>query len=234
MVLRQLRFLLRRDAAALRRYREVRKSLEEEQAEHERRRAEAESWLASERERKVELDRLRRQQGRLLAEVESRRETLASRSLELQDKARRLEGLIALLYAESATVDTGTAIQEFRGVLDWPVDGKVIVGFGPQEDPRYGTQVPHNGIELASEPGEPVRVVFSGKVLFADPFEGFGFTAVVQHPDRVFTLYAGLTELSVSKGDVLSLGDPVGSAGTSLYFEVRVESRPEDPLEWLR
>jgi len=234
VVLRQLRFLLRRDAATLRSYREVRKSLEDEQAERERKRVEAESWLASERERQAELDRLRHEQGRLLAEVESRRETLASRSQELQDKARRLENLIALLYAESATVEPGTPIQEFRGVLDWPIDGEVIVGFGPREDPRYGTQIPHNGIELETEPGEPVRVVFSGKVLFADPFEGFGYTAVVQHPDRVFTLYAGLRELSVSKGDVLSLGDRVGSAGASLYFEVRVESRPEDPLQWLR
>jgi septal ring factor EnvC (AmiA/AmiB activator) len=229
-----LRFLLRRDARALREYREAEAQLESELEERERRRVEAERWLASERERRRELDRLRREQARLLAEVERRRETLAERTLELQEKARRLENLIALLYAESATVEQGTPIQEFRGVLDWPVLGDVVVGFGPREDPRYGTQVPHNGIELATEPGESVRVVFSGTVLFADPFEGFGFTAVVHHADRVFTLYAGLDELSVAKGDVLSLGDRVGRAGSSLYFEVRLESRPEDPLDWLR
>lgn len=234
IVLRQLRFLLRRDARALREYREAEAQLESELEERERRRVEAERWLASERERRRELDRLRREQARLLAEVERRRETLAERTLELQEKARRLENLIALLYAESATVEQGTPIQEFRGVLDWPVLGDVVVGFGPREDPRYGTQVPHNGIELATEPGESVRVVFSGTVLFADPFEGFGFTAVVHHADRVFTLYAGLDELSVAKGDVLSLGDRVGRAGSSLYFEVRLESRPEDPLDWLR
>ena len=61
-------------------------------------------------------------------------------------------------------------------MLDWPAPGRMVRGFGPRLDPRYGTRVPHNGIELAVEPGTPVRAVYPGKVLFAAPFRGYGPT----------------------------------------------------------
>jgi septal ring factor EnvC (AmiA/AmiB activator) len=57
---------------------------------------------------------------------------------------------------------------------------------------------------------------------------------IVHHPGRVFTLYAGLSALRVGAGGMVSLGDPVGLASDRLYFEIRVENRPEDPLHWLR
>jgi septal ring factor EnvC (AmiA/AmiB activator) len=125
-------------------------------------------------------------------------------------------------------------MQEFRGILDWPVEGKVTAGFGHRLDPRYKTRVPHNGLDLATAQGSEIRVVFPGKVLFAAPFQGYGNTVVVQHPGRVFSLYAGLTDMRVSKEGMLSLGDAVGLSSDKLYFEIRVENRPEDPLKWLR
>jgi septal ring factor EnvC (AmiA/AmiB activator) len=57
---------------------------------------------------------------------------------------------------------------------------------------------------------------------------------VVLHPGRVFTLYAGLESLRVAPEDVLSFGDPVGSVGDRLYFEIRADNRPQDPTRWLR
>ena len=125
-------------------------------------------------------------------------------------------------------------MQQFRGVLDWPAEGKVTEGFGSILDPRYRTKVPHNGVDLAVAAGAPVKAVFPGKVLYAAPFQGYGDTVIVQHPGRVFTLYAGLASMRVGREDMLSLGDTVGLASDKLYFEIRVENRPEDPLSWLR
>ena len=51
---------------------------------------------------------------------------------------------------------------------------------------------------------------------------------------RAFSLYAGLSELRTRRDDVLSLQSIVGLAGGTLYFEIRVENRPEDPALWLR
>jgi septal ring factor EnvC (AmiA/AmiB activator) len=49
----------------------------------------------------------------------------------------------------------------------------------------------------------------------------------------VFTLYAGLSELRRGRDDMVSLGDTVGLAADRLYFEIRVENHPEDPLSWM-
>ena len=107
-------------------------------------------------------------------------------------------------------------------------------GFGSILDPRYRTKVPHTGVDLAVAPGTEVKAVFPGRVLFAAPFQGYGNTVIVQHPGRVFTLYAGLGTMRVAKEDMVSLGDAVGLAADKLYFEIRVENHPEDPLTWLR
>jgi len=64
--------------------------------------------------------------------------------------------------------------------------------------------------------------------------QGYGLTAVVHHPGRVFSLYAGLGELQVAAEDVLSLGQVIGIATDTLYFEIREENRPVDPARWLR
>ena len=71
-------------------------------------------------------------------------------------------------------------------------------------------------------------------MVFAEDFEGFGITVVVLHAGRVFTLYSGLASTRVVAQDVVSSGQALGRAASRLYFEVRVEDRPEDPLEWLR
>jgi len=82
--------------------------------------------------------------------------------------------------------------------------------------------------------GAEVVAVYPGKVVYAAPFQGYGPTVVVQHAGRVFTLYAGLSSISVARDSLLSLRQPLGRAASSLYFEIRVENRPEDPSQWIR
>ena len=126
------------------------------------------------------------------------------------------------------------AIQGFKGVLDWPLAGRVVTDFGPRLDPRYRTQVPHNGIAIEAPLRSPVRPIYPGNVIFASPFQGYGLTVVVKHAGGVLTLYAGLETLQVARGDVVTLGSVLGAATAELYFELREQNRAVDPLEWLR
>lgn len=230
---RVLRFLARRDAETRRRYEETRGELTAERAELLERRKEVEAWVVREEARRAELGRLESRQRALLAEVERQRQRLARRAEDLEERERRLASLIDFLSGRRGALE-GEPIQGFRGVLDWPARGRVKIGFGPRRDPRYGTRVPHNGILLETRPGSEVRAIYPGRVLFAASFDGYGPTAVVQHPERVFTLYAGLASLVVRQDDILALGEAVGTAAEDLYFEVRLRNRPEDPLAWLR
>jgi septal ring factor EnvC (AmiA/AmiB activator) len=188
--------------------------------------------------RRAALVSLRGRQAALLAAADSERRTLAARAAELGERERKLAGLVDLLAKREAMIglpgEAGQSMQAFRGVLDWPARGRVTAGFGPLLDPRYHTRVPHNGIDIATAAGSEVRAVFPGKVLFAAPFEGYGATVVLFHSGRVLTLYAGLSEPRVNREDMVSLGQVVGLASDKLYFEIRVENRPENPSSWLR
>lgn len=238
--LRQLRFLVLRDQRALDRFARLRDELLVEQERLEAQRAEMAQWRTEEASRRDELASLRDVRAKVLARVADKRRKLAEQARELEEKERKLTRFIDTLVADTDGADaseepTGTSIREFRGVLDWPVaDPEVEIEFGPRRDPRYLTEVPHNGLGLAVSEGTRVRTVYPGEVLYAADFEGYGPMVVVRHAGRVFTLYAGLQLLNVGPGDVLSLGDVLGASGESLYFEIRVENQPEDPRSWLR
>ena len=232
--IRQMRFFVRRDSELLNTYLDTHTELTFQQEQLAQHREEVEGWLGRESSRFEELGRLRQRQTTLLARLERERESLTVQTAELSEKERKLSNFLDFLYGRTPTPLSGTPVQNFKGVLDWPIKARVERGFGPRLDPVYGTRVPHNGLDLATTPGAEVRVVFPGKVLFAAPFQGYGLTAVVHHPGRVFSLYAGLGEFKVGAGDVLSLGQVIGIATDSLYFEIREENRPVDPAQWLR
>ncbi|HXO22373.1 MAG TPA: peptidoglycan DD-metalloendopeptidase family protein [Thermoanaerobaculia bacterium] len=232
--IRMVRYLARHDRETIDRYMEDREDLARERDRLVAARGELERWIAQEEVRRKGLVQLQLRQAALLAQSEREGRALAARADELAAKERKLAAFLDLLYGRSPQALAGQPMQQFRGVLDWPARGRVAAGFGPQLDPRYRTQVPHNGVDIATSPGSEVRAVFPGRVLFAAPFEGYGLTVVVHHPGRVFTLYAGLSECRVAKEDMVSLGQVVGLASDKLYFEVRVENRPENPLTWLR
>lgn len=231
---RALRFLAQRDAVAVASFEDFAAKLAVEHRELDAERQVARGWFERENDRRNQLVALEARKSQMLAGTRRESEQIASAALELGERARKLTSLLDALYGRSDPGLAGLPIRDFRGLLDWPVAGRVTAEFGPRVDPRYGTRVPHNGLDFETVPGSEVRAVYPGKVLFAAPFEGLGQMVVVQHAGRVFTLYAGLSELRVRKEDVLGLHAIVGRAGTSVYFEIRVDKSPENPRGWLR
>lgn len=232
---RSLRYLSWRQARRVEEYRRDRRELAARREEKLAQSRLAAELVERETVRLGRLEALRRQQAMVVAALEREEAELARRAADLADRQRRLTELMSFLAAGRPEDGGEVPIQRFKGVLDWPLTGTVVQPFGPRLDPRYRTRVPHNGISLAAEvEGGEVRTVFPGVVVFAEDFEGFGITVVVHHAGRVFSLYSGLASTRVVAQDVVSSGEVVGRASGPLYFEIRVEDRPEDPLEWLR
>lgn len=233
---RLLRFLARRDALAIERYGAGKVALGQERERLAAERKANEIWVGREEVRRRELVALRDRRAVLLARAEREGKNLAAEAGALAEKGKKLANLIDLLYGrnQGSGSPLGAPIQQVRGLLDWPVRGRVTEGFGPRLDPRYRTQVPHNGLDLSTEPGSEVRAIYPGKVLYAAPFQGYGWTVVIQHSGQVLSLAAGMSSLRVGSGDMVSLGQTVGLSTDALYFEIRAENRPEDPLSWLR
>jgi septal ring factor EnvC (AmiA/AmiB activator) len=98
----------------------------------------------------------------------------------------------------------------------------------------------HNGLEIEAAPDAEVRAVHGGRVVFADRFRGYGPMVVVDHGGKHHSLYAHLADIAVAPGQDVAAGAPLGTAdpagpdGPGVYFEMRYQGRPEDPLDWLR
>jgi septal ring factor EnvC (AmiA/AmiB activator) len=97
-----------------------------------------------------------------------------------------------------------------------------------------------NGIQIGTQEGSVVRAVHDGTVAYAAPFTGYGNLVIVDHGTQTYSMYGQLGSMTVARGGRIDRGQAVGTAGRvlagtpGLYFEMRVDGEPVDPLEWLR
>lgn len=174
---------------------------------------------------------------RLIDDLDQRRDLAAQYVSELQQAQRQLERTIATADASSAV--TALPIRPFKGDLPWPIAGPVSAQFGRVPSGRFGTSIVRNGIEVSTVEGTLATAVHEGTVAYAAPFSGFGTLVIVDHGDSAFTLYGHLLDAVVTAGTTVSRGAPLGrvglapSGGVALYFEVRIDGRPVNPVQWL-
>ncbi len=119
--------------------------------------------------------------------------------------------------------------------LGWPTPGVLISGFGARERDA------HEGIDLAAPEGTPVCAAEAGTVLFAGEQRGYGNLVLLAHKNDLVTVYAHNEKNLVRKGQDVARGETIArightgnATGPHLHFEVRVASRPRDPLGFLR
>ena len=175
---------------------------------------------------------------RMLQDLDQQRDLAARFVAELQAAQTQLEE--TLTTSASASPAAALPIRPFKGDLPWPIDGNVTASFGRQPSGRFGTSIVRNGIEVGATEGATATAVHEGTVAYAAPFNGFGTLVIVDHGSAAFTVYGHLLDVAVKPGTNVSRGTPLGhigpspSGGAALYFEVRIDGRPVDPLEWLR
>jgi septal ring factor EnvC (AmiA/AmiB activator) len=180
------------------------------------------------------LDRAVQNRTALVASIDERRDLNAQWISELQAAQQRLQTSIAQLD------DTSLPFQPFKGALPWPARGGISSRFGRQPSSRFGTSIVRNGIEITVPESQIVRSVHEGVVAFADQFTGYGNLIIVEHGDGAFSLYGHLSSMQVQKGTQVEAQAPLGRSGRNpngtpaLYFELRVDGKPVDPLQWLQ
>ncbi|MBI4476499.1 MAG: peptidoglycan DD-metalloendopeptidase family protein [Acidobacteria bacterium] len=177
----------------------------------------------------------------LLRQIDSRRDLNAQLAGELMGVQQKLQEALRTMGAKPGGVErVKLSIRPFRGALNWPVQGQVVTRFGLQRTGRFGTTIVRNGIEITAPLGEAVVAVHEGTVGFADVFAGFGNLVIVDHGDRAYSLYGHLETMAVKAQDRVQTNQRVGTVGTgpdgapALYFELRIDGKPIDPLQWLK
>jgi len=131
----------------------------------------------------------------------------------------------------------GSPFDQLKGKLTLPVKGEIINRFGM---PRPDSRVQWKGLFLRTSSGQAVKAIAAGRVVFADWLRGFGNLMIIDHGKGYMSLYGNNETLYKQVGDVLRGGDIIATVGNTggnedfgLYFELRHESKPLDPMKWM-
>ena len=171
------------------------------------------------------IDRQRDLNAQLASELMGAQQSLQARLKEIGGGAMAAEPAVLPLRA-------------FRNDLDWPVPGSVRQRFGAGTASRRGMS---NGIEIAAAEGTPALAIHDGIVAFAGTFAGFGNLVILDHGSQTFSLYGESARYRRDEGSARRAGStrsasvgPSLAGSKPLYFELRVDGQPVDPLQWLK
>ena len=134
--------------------------------------------------------------------------------------------------------NSGRSFSSLKGSLHLPVAGELMNRFGA---PREGGGVSWKGLFIRAGQGAAVKAIAAGQVVFAEWLRGFGNLIIVDHGEGYMSLYSNNESLYKQVGERVQPGDAIASVGnsggqpdTGLYFEMRHQSRPVNPLLWVK
>lgn len=214
--------------------------------ERQKRQAEAEKNMASERERALalsrEADNLQDLIARLEQELESAAQAARAAAAAASVQASRGKPSLESLR-DPGRLTPAVAFASARGTLALPVNGRMIRRFG-EGDAAGG---PGQGMSLATAPGAQVTTPCDGWVVYSGPFRSYGQLLILNAGGGYHVLLAGMERISVSIGQFVLTGEPVATMGTTpriasilaaapskpvLYIEFRKDGTPIDPGPW--
>lgn len=209
--------------------------------------------LAKQKERLAALDR---ELDRLIAEEQKRRDAEKRRQEEKrrqQENKRRQQQTTPGKTAApapvrpdiaSTAVPSDSPFARMKGRLPFPLDGKcrIISHFGRHPHPDVpGIETDNSGIDVEVISGGNAKAIYDGEVsaVFRQP--GYNHIVMVRHGEYI-AIYAGLSNLTVKKGDKLKTGQKLGTVDRDperdnrliLHFELRHERTKLNPLAWVR
>lgn len=140
--------------------------------------------------------------------------------------------------SENSSSLLGENFAALKGKLRLPVRGDVTNRFGSS---REDSGISWKGLFIKANEGTEVKSIATGRVVFADWLRGFGNLIILDHGDGYMSLYGNNQAVLKQVGDNVHAGDAIASVGNSggnetngLYYELRRQSRPFDPLSWSR
>lgn len=173
---------------------------------------------------------------RLIDQLDAETESKSTEYQRLKKDQVRLEQLLAELRRRATELD-GSAFAAARGNLPMPTQGRVRHAFGAR---RADGRLRWHGLDIAAAQNTPVTAVYRGRVIFADWLRGFGLLTILDHGSDYMTLYGHADVLYKNVGDWVESGEVIAGAGNSggrkdpgVYFEIRHQGEPQDPINWV-
>jgi len=184
----------------------------------------------------------------IINKIDSQKEAYLKSLEELEQSSQEIKNIIERIHKqkeedskEASRKEAPTiTLKPKKGILALPIQGKIISGYGRQKNTEFNTYTFNSGIDISAPLGQVIHAAGSGEVIYTGDIKGYGQIIIIDHGGRVTTLYAHLSKNLVNIGDKVKKEQTIGQVGDSggvssprLHFEVRVEGKPTDPMNWL-
>ena len=191
------------------------------------------------------LDRTKRYQEKLLSDLKKEEASIKKEIDKQINQINALEILRKTIIESKKKYDEEqlaklktikTDIKKYKGKLIWPVDGKIVKGFGPQWNPKLNTTLDNPGIDIAANSTTPVKSVFDGLVTTITFISGYGTTVIIDHDDGYFTVFTHLENLLINENMIVKEGQEIGfvSNNNIIHFEIWGNNQKLNPTQWIK
>ncbi|WP_025699569.1 murein hydrolase activator EnvC family protein [Paenibacillus durus] len=190
------------------------------------------------------------QKDKLKAEEAARRAAAAKAAAAkraAEEAARRAAAAAASSSGDSGAEhggdDSSSTYASGSGPLLLPVgSARVSSPYGYRIHPVTGDRKLHTGVDFAVPQGTDIHAAEAGTVIVAEWWSGYGYCVVIDHGGGMWTLYGHIREggIKVSVGDKVERGQTIAESGATgrgtgphLHFEVRIDGKPVEPMDYL-
>ena len=190
--------------------------------------------------KKREIEKTKKEKSVYLKKIKRKKNQSVKVRKELLASSNNLNSLIDKLLIKLVSGE-GLDISDKKGRLKLPLKGRILNKFGRKRVKEYESYIVYNGINFRARRGTPVQAVFDGKVLYTGELEGYGNLVIVGHGKDYHSLYGHLDSIKVAANKVVKTGEVIALSGDSgslegetLYFELRKNGKPIEPVRWFR
>lgn len=176
------------------------------------------------------------------SDINAKTQALKEYDEELAAQNSIIQALEAQVAAEKEELNNATAIHFGGGPFTWPAPQYTRISdeYGWRMHPTLGVKKFHNGLDMAAPGGSPILAAADGKVVASGYSSSMGNYIMIDHGDKLYTIYMHASKLYVSKGDMVSAGKKIAAVGTTgrstgnhLHFGVRLNGEYVNPYNYL-
>ena len=173
----------------------------------------------------------------MISKYKTDRRTYERAERELARQSASIQSMIARNRGSSTVKITSTGFMR-------PIGGRITSPFGWRTHPIFNSRTFHSGVDIAGPNHGSIHASNSGKVIYSGWYGGYGKVVILDHGvvngRPTTTLYAHMSSIKVGQGQFVHKGDVVGYEGTTGYstgphvhFEVRINGKPNNPLNYI-
>ncbi len=162
---------------------------------------------------------------------------------ELARQSASIQNMIASLTKKNASSGSSPVKVSSTGFI-YPISGPITSPFGWRTHPIFKSRIFHSGIDIGGPNGGAIKASNDGRVIYSGWYGGYGKVVILDHGvingKPITTLYGHMSAITVSNGQNVKKGQQIGREGSTGYstgphchFEVRVNGKPTNPLNYI-